>query len=112
MPFLPEQDGPAGTQHFDAVNPILVWNNWGPRLGVSTDLFGDGKTVLKANYGQFWFYPSVNFGNGVNPNPSGWNVRYPWSDQNRNGYWDAGEENRGTVLSQRGGSASTRMDPG
>ena len=112
VPFLPEQDGPLGTQHFDAVNPILVWNNWGPRLGVSTDLFGDGKTVLKANYGQFWFYPSVNFGNGVNPNPSGWNIRYPWSDLNRNGYWDPGEENRGTILSQRGGSAATRMDPG
>ena len=111
VPLLPEQDGPDGTQHFPEVNPILVWNNWGPRLGFSADLFGDGKTVLKANYGQFWFYPSVNFGNGVNPNPSGWFVRYPWSDGNRNGYWDPGEENRSVVLSQRGGSASTRMDP-
>ena len=52
VPFLPEQDGPAGTQHFPEVNPILVWNNFGPRLGVSMDLFGDAKTVLKANYGS------------------------------------------------------------
>jgi hypothetical protein len=74
------------------------------------DLFGDAKTVVKANYGTFWFYPSVNFGNGVNPNPSGWNVRYPWTDTNRNGFWDAGEENRGVVLSRRGGSAATAMD--
>lgn len=111
VPFLPEQDGPAGTQHFDEVSPILVWNNWGPRLGFSADLFGDGKTVLKANYGQFWFYPSVNFGNGVNPNPSGWFSRYPWTDLNRNGSWDPGEEDRRTILSVRGGSTSTRMDP-
>jgi hypothetical protein len=111
VPFLPVQDGPAGTQHFDEVNPIVVWNNLGPRVGVSMDVFGDAKTVLKANYGEFWFYPSVNFGNGVNPNPSGWNVRYPWSDANRNGYWDPGEEDRRTILSRRGGSASTAMDP-
>jgi len=111
VPLLPDQDGPTGTQHFDEVNPIVVWNNIGPRIGVSVDLLGDAKTVVKANYGTFWFYPSVNFGNGVNPNPSGWNVRYPWGDTNRNGYWDPGEENRSVVLSRRGGSAATAMDP-
>lgn len=109
-PFLPEQDGPTG-QHFDKVDPILTWNNWGPRLGLSTDLAGDGKTVVKVNYGQFWFYPSVNFGNGVNPNPSGWFIRYPWTDFNRNGHWDAAEEDRSVVLSVAGGSAATQMDP-
>ena len=111
VPLLPDQDGPTGTQHFNEVNPIIVWNNIGPRIGVSVDLLGDAKTVVKANYGTFWFYPSVNFGNGVNPNPSGWNVRYPWTDTNRNGFWDPGEENRSVVLSRRGGSAATAMDP-
>jgi hypothetical protein len=111
VPLLPEQDGPTGTQHFDEVNPILTWSNWGPRAGVSIDVLGDAKMVLKASYGQFWFYPSVNFGNGVNPNPAGWYIRYPWADLNGNGYWDSGEEDRRTVLSRRGGSTSTRMDP-
>jgi hypothetical protein len=112
VPFLPEQDGPAASgQHFAEVNPILTWNNWGPRLGVSVDLTGQAKTVLKVNYGQFWFYPSVNFGAGVNPNPSGWYLRYPWTDGNRNGHWDPGEENRNVILARRGGSTATQMDP-
>jgi hypothetical protein len=98
QPFLPEQQGPLG-QDFAEVNPILTWNNWGPRLGVSIDLFGDAKTVLKGNYGQFWFYPSVNFGNGVNPNPAGWYVRYPWADLDGNGHWDTAEEDRRVTLS-------------
>src|SRR5204862_6854745 len=35
----------------------LKWNSVAPRLGISVDLGGDGKTVLKANWGQYKFNP-------------------------------------------------------
>jgi hypothetical protein len=107
VPVLPEQVGPAG-QTFAEITP-LTWSNWGPRVGVSTDLTGDGKTVLKANYGKFWVYPGVNFSSAFNPNPSGWFNRYQWNDLNTNGYWNPGEEGR--LISVRGGSVSTQLDP-
>ena len=66
QPSLPEQEGPAG-QTFAAIDPVLTFNNWGPRAGMSTDLTGDGKTVLKLHYGQFWIYPAPIFTAAFNP---------------------------------------------
>ena len=109
QPILPEQQGPAG-QTFPAIDPVLTFNNWGPRLGMSADLTGDGKTVLKLHYGQFWVYPGTNFTSAFNPNPSGWSQTYGWTnDANSNGRWDPGEEGR--LIAVSGGSTSTRLDP-
>ena len=66
QPILPEQQGPAG-QVFPAIDPVLTFNNWAPRVGMSVDLTGDGKTVLKLHYGQFWVYPGTNFTSGLQP---------------------------------------------
>lgn len=109
QPILPEQQGPAG-QRFAAIDPVLTFNNWGPRVGLSADLTGDGKTLLKAHYGRFWVYPAPVFVAGFNPNASGWSRTYLWNnDANGNGRWDAGEES--ALTSVIGGSASTRLDP-
>ena len=56
QPSLPAQEGPAG-QPFAAIDPVLTFNSWGPRAGVSADLSGDGKTLLKLHYGRFRLYP-------------------------------------------------------
>ena len=48
--FLPAQQGPAGAT-FAEVGNVITWaNNWGPRFGVSYDLTGDGRTLVKASY--------------------------------------------------------------
>lgn len=108
QPGLPEQEGPAG-QTFKAIAPILTFNNWGPRGGMSVALTGDGKTVLKVTYGTFWLYPGADFARAFNPNPNGWSETYSWrSDANGNSRWDPGEE--GPLLSVSGGSASTQLD--
>ena len=110
QPVLPEQQGPAG-QTFLARDPVLTFNNWAPRVGMSADLTGDAKTVLKLHYGQFWVYPGTNFTSALNPNPSGWSQTYVWTnDANSNGRWDSGEEGR--LIAVSGGSTSTRLDPG
>jgi len=110
QPGLPEQEGPAG-QKFPAISPVLTFNNWGPRVGMSASLTSDGKTVVKAHYGTFWVYPAPIFTAAFNPNPSGWSQTYLWtSDANTNGQWDPGEEGR--QISVSGGSAATRLDAG
>lgn len=69
-PSLPDQSGPTG-QVFSLVDSFVTWNNLGRRLGASTILTGDGKTVVKGHYGQYYLYPGVNFTSSFNPNPSG-----------------------------------------
>ena len=55
--YLPEQTGPPvgpfnPTQaNFPAVDNLITWNLPAPRVGLTYDLTGNGKTVLKANYG-------------------------------------------------------------
>lgn len=107
-PYLPAQEGPGG-QSFPAVDEVLVWNNWGPRLGATFDLTGDGRTVVKGSYGQYWVYPSATPASQVNPNQSTWFRRYAWADPNGNGVWDPGEEGR--LIAVSGGTASTTFDP-
>lgn len=108
--FLPAQEGPGGLA-FAAVDNVITWaNNWGPRLGASYDLTGDGRTLIKGSYGQFWLYPGADFASSINPNASTWYRQYRWTtDLNRNGVWDPGEE--GALLGVNGGSVSTALDP-
>jgi hypothetical protein len=106
--ILPQQEGPA-RQTFAPIDPVLTFNNWGPRVGISTDLTGDGKTLLKVHYGRFWIYPAPIFVAAFNPNASGWSRTYQWtSDANGNSRWDPGEE--GAVTSVVGGAAVTQLD--
>ena len=32
---------------------LVTWHDINPRIGVSYDLFGDGKTAMKASFGRF-----------------------------------------------------------
>ncbi len=43
----------VGAREFDGVNDVPNWQDVSPRLGLSYDVFGDGKTAIKANVGGF-----------------------------------------------------------
>ena len=47
----------------------MKWNSLVPRLGISYDLLGNGKTVLKANYGIYKFNPGVGVAGEREPEP-------------------------------------------
>lgn len=107
--YLPAQEHAAGVFNptvitFDAIDSVVTWNLFAPRVGVTYDLTGKGKTILKVNYGQYWWNPSVL--TGINPNKSPWYKRYRWSDLNNNGYYDAGEE-VGLPTASDGGKADS-----
>ena len=57
---VPETHMPAGpfvgARDFPAVKHSPHWRNVNPRLGVAYDLFGDGKTALKASWGRYTPY--------------------------------------------------------
>lgn len=54
-PDLPARDldgGPAdATVH--GLGTLYTWNVWSPRLGLTTKLTSDGRTMLRASYGRF-----------------------------------------------------------
>jgi hypothetical protein len=111
--FLPEQTHPAGRfnpqpQVFAAVANVIDWNLIVPRIGMIHDLSRDGRSLVKFSYGTYSFAPGAGF--NVNANNSPWWSRYQWSDADRDGEWQPGEETR--LLDSRGGSAPDAIDPG
>jgi Carboxypeptidase regulatory-like domain/TonB dependent receptor len=115
--YLPEQEHSPGQFNqfitapikFAAVDELVVWNLWAPRIGVTYDISGNGKTVLKFNYGYYWWNPSTDMANAANPNSGEWFRQYQWTDPNGNGRYDRGEE--GTLIRSTGGTAGTAIDP-
>ncbi len=94
---LPFSLGPVTleAQTFAAAD-LYTWNQLAPRIGGTFDLTGDGRTVLKANYGLFWHNPGVGVGSDSNPNTPGKSVTYAWNDANGDRHWQPGEEGNET----------------
>jgi outer membrane receptor protein involved in Fe transport len=103
--YLPDQASPdsplCGTlggsypefcaRSFDAIPNIVDWLNLAPRLGVIYDVFGDGRTALKANYSRY--YNQVGNWVADYTNPNGYTyLYYRWADANGDDAWQPGEE--------------------
>jgi len=84
--FVPEQDVPAGqfvpARRYDRVDSVPKWTDINPRLGVSYDLFGTGRTAVKASVGRYVSAEGMyNFTRRVNPlNASVNTVNRTWTD--------------------------------
>jgi hypothetical protein len=76
---------------FPGADPGVVFNNFSPRLGLTYDVMGDGKTIARANYALY--YGQVgNAGISGTVNPvSQTGIRYPWTDLNGDKIAEAGE---------------------
>jgi hypothetical protein len=60
---------------------FFTWNSIGPRAGITYDVAGDGKTVIKASYGLFWHNPGPGVSADANQNQNNKSVTYTWNDQ-------------------------------
>jgi hypothetical protein len=113
--WLPEQSLPAGRfvptpLTFNEVSSVVKFTHVVPRLGATYDLLGDGKTVLKGNWGRFYFNPGVNLADAVNPNTANQYSDYVWNDVNGDRVFQPGEE--GALQTRFGGVANASIDPG
>jgi carboxypeptidase family protein len=90
---IPAQSVPAGrfvpARQFDAIPDIASWLNVSPRLGVSYDLFGTGKTAVKGNIGSYVQSQGTGFAATYNPMVISTDTR-TWNDLNRD---DIAQEN-------------------
>ncbi len=113
--WLPEQDqlgatvGPVVVQAKTfAKTDLFTWNQFAPRIGVVYDLTGDGRTVLKGNYGLYWHNPGVTIPNDANPNTGTKSATYGWTDINGDKRWQAGEQ---TALQTASLEGAIQLDP-
>jgi hypothetical protein len=112
--WLPEQSIPVSrfnpvARTFEQVDEVVAFNQIVPRLGASYDLGGDGRTVLKANWGRFYFNPGVNLADAINPNTSDQYADMNWVDRNNDLIYQVGEET--TEIQRVGGTVASSIDP-
>jgi Carboxypeptidase regulatory-like domain len=97
--YLPAQASPAGTWVGERSFPEReVFNfsaNVAPRLGVTYDLAGNGRTAIKAYYGRFYNQFGSELAESSNQNALA-QLQVPWSDPNGNLRLDPGELNLST----------------
>jgi hypothetical protein len=112
--WLPEQEIPVARFNpvaipLEEISKVVAFNHIVPRLGVIYDIMGDGKTLLKANYGRFYFNTGVSLADAINPNTSQQYSDYNWTDSNNDRVYQPGEET--TLIQKFGGTANVSIDP-
>ena len=94
--YVPATTLPAGpwvpARSFEEVKDSPNFKNLSPRIGTSYDLFGNGKTALKASLGRFTPY---NIGAvDIPANNQAASTNITWTDSNKNYYPDCNLNNK------------------
>ena len=115
--WLPAQSLPAGrfvpaAIDYPEISKVISFTHIVPRLGATYDVGGDGRTVLKANWGRFAFNPGVNLADAVNPNTSTQYEVWTWNDLNGDRVFQDDERVGAAPTQKFGGAANTFIDPG
>jgi hypothetical protein len=92
--YLPAQTSPAGSfvgeRSFPRNDVFDFGPNIQPRIGVTYDVFGNGKTAVKAYYGRFYNQFGSEIAQTANPNALA-KQAVSWTDSNGNRALDPGE---------------------
>jgi len=110
------QDAPASTwigpRHFDELSDVPNFKDLSPRLGVAYDLFGNGKTALKATLSRYVQTSTVGFARLLNPlNTSVNSATRSWTDTNGDGIPQVSELGPLSNSSFGQVNIATRYDP-
>jgi hypothetical protein len=81
----------------EPLKDLIVWKDISPRIGVTYDLFGNGKTALKASFSRYTEFLQVAWTQQSNPFPVQ-NAQINWYDNNANGKLDLPPIDDYTVL--------------
>jgi hypothetical protein len=88
-----------------AIKKAMDFTTISPRIGVSYDLFGDGKTAVKASYGRYYEAMPVMWFHRVQSDIQAY-YNFYWWDDNGNKIADSGDTFKPTSLYQ-----FTKQDP-
>jgi hypothetical protein len=88
---------------------FFTWDSVVPRAGLTYDLTGNGRNVVKVNYGFFKHNPGPGIAASGNPNQAGKTVTYNWTDANGNRLFDSGEQ--GSLVQDLTGPGGVGIDP-
>jgi hypothetical protein len=78
---------------FPGVDSGVVWNDLSPRVGVTYDLQGNGRTVVSSSYATYYGQMSPGQLSNQMAATGAVFVRYPWSDANGDGFVQPTEVN-------------------
>lgn len=86
---VPPQNVPASAfvaeRNFEPVPRVPEWTDLNPRLGISYDLFGTGRTALKTSLGRYVGPMGINVAQNNNPTLTAVNsTNRVWTDANAN----------------------------
>jgi hypothetical protein len=115
--YLPEQASPPSRffpnllRSFPEQRNLVNWHTAGPRISGTYDLFGTGRTALKAAAGRYYYV--IASGGGVldaaNPNAN-YSEQYTWNDANTDRHFQFGEQ-IGTPVISRIDTSTISFDP-
>jgi hypothetical protein len=115
--YVPAQDVAATlfvptARHYDAIYNVPNWKDISPRLGATYDLFGDGTTVVRGNYGKYLASESTNMAtlnNRINTSVN--QANRSWNDANHNFVPDCNLQNPAAQdLTASGGDSCGALD--
>lgn len=109
--YLASSQTPTLSEFFPPIsvdeNHLKTWNTFAPRLGVTYDLTGQGRSVLKGYYGRY-FANAASASFRVNPAANSF-VEYKFLDPNGNGVYDGSGE-LGAFVTGGGGAGGVSID--
>src|SRR5947207_1580645 len=110
------QDAPGGTwigpRHFDELTDVPNFKDLSPRLGLAFDVFGNGRTAVKATLSRYVQTSTVGFARLLNPlNTSVNSATRSWTDTNTDGIPQVSELQPLTNNAFGQVNIATRYDP-
>ena len=86
---IPAQSAPAGkfvaARNFPEIKNVPNWKDISPRIGGVWDVFGTGKTALKASVSRYLAAQTAAFAQSVNPMTALATDTRTWTDPNKDG---------------------------
>lgn len=115
---IPAESAPAstwiGARNFAAIPDVPNWNDWAVRFAAAYDIFGNGKTALKASAGKYVASQASGYAQTFN-GMSGATQTVSWNDLSGNGtIFDAAgniEVNEVGARTANFGQITARPDP-